>query len=240
MFIIGKVKLQDVFWQLILGSAEAVNPPLWYLADLIFLTLLYGILLPQIKNKKCKTIFVIITCVIAVFAQYSGINYLCFSDLEYEQKYTLGRVMEMVPYAGIGILLAIYLHGNFWEKWYVQLVLWLFIIISVCVTKNISLGFFYQGAQRIESTTLIIMAFIVLPVHYLPSEILVAIESLGKCALGVYCIHWNVGKILLSVNSIVGFEVHGKMLALLIYIISFLAVYLLSKIPSNFINKLIS
>lgn len=240
LFIGGKVKVQDVFWQLILGSVETVNPPLWYLADLIFLTLLYGILLSRIKNKKYKTIFVIITCAIAIFTQYSGVNYFCFSDLAYEQKYTLGRVMEMIPYAGIGILLAIYMRENFLEKWYVQLVLWMFIIISVHVTQDMPLGFFYQGMQRIESTTLIIVAFIAFPIHMLPSKILILFEELSKYTLGVYCVHWNVGKILLAVNSAIGFELRGKGLALFIYIISFLVIYMLSKIPSKFIKKVIS
>ena len=36
------VSVMDLLWQLLLGSSPTLNPPLWYQADMIILTIIYS------------------------------------------------------------------------------------------------------------------------------------------------------------------------------------------------------
>ena len=95
---------KDLLWQIIFGSDRYLCPQLWYLFDLIILTVVFrGIFLLCDKHAWH---FIIVLGIVALGIQYSGINYRLFGGYEYELRYSTGRLAEVFPLACIGLLLA--------------------------------------------------------------------------------------------------------------------------------------
>ena len=90
--------------QLFLGST--FNAPMWFQINLIVLTFLAALTFLKLPEKIA--IAVAAVCMIfTVIAQYSGLNFSLFGGIEYAfNRYTLGRLCEMVPVAGAGLLFA--------------------------------------------------------------------------------------------------------------------------------------
>jgi cytochrome c biogenesis protein CcdA len=102
---------KDFLLQLAFGSDRNLCPPLWYLFDLIFLTSVFWII-----NKYWGNYVWYIIPTMGIFAlclQYSGINYHLFGNLVYEIRWTLGRIIEVLPYACIGTIMS---HFNMVER----------------------------------------------------------------------------------------------------------------------------
>ena len=94
----------DLLWQLLLGHSEKINPfnvvsvcVDCYYGSFIFFFLLFF--------RKDLGIYYFFNKYFCIWLQYTGINYDYFSRVSFEVRYPLGRLTEMIPYAGIGIIL---------------------------------------------------------------------------------------------------------------------------------------
>ena len=94
---------KDLLWQLSLGSDRYLCPPLWYQFDLVVLTVTVWIVY-RYFNKYLWYIISLLG-LMSIGAQYFGLNYYLFGKYEYEVCYPLGRIMEVLPLAIIGLTL---------------------------------------------------------------------------------------------------------------------------------------
>ena len=233
---------KDLILQILTGESPRLCPQLWYQEVLIFLTALFYIVYHYFSKKKAM----MITCLLmlyGIFMQYSGINYLLFSGLPYEAMYILGRTLEMLPYAFWGIVFAEFLLMNRVSdnKFYI-----LIIGLTVCILLyNINFfvvcdkGFGYQGVNYIVMAIATVITFMAIPETVIPSYIQHVIDNVARYTLGIYCIHWGIGKYLNLFFENVSIRTNTLRECVLIFIISLLISVFIERIPMKFCKKLV-
>ena len=68
--------IRALFWQLVTGHAYHVNAPLWYMAVLIWITVLFYVLF--LNNSKGSIYIVHVLSFVVLIMQYTGFNYSLF------------------------------------------------------------------------------------------------------------------------------------------------------------------
>ena len=91
-------------WQLLTGSNEQLNPAMWFQTDLILLTVIFSLLFAWLKPKLSYGI-ILLVATICLILQYGGMNYALFEPLQTEIKYSLGRIVEVWPFAAAAVCL---------------------------------------------------------------------------------------------------------------------------------------
>lgn len=235
--------ISDLIWQLSFGSSENLNPPLWYMFDLIVLTILFSILFKIVKNTKYSNYIVYGIIIISIILQYSEINYKLFCNMRYEMKWPLGRIIEMIPYAGIGIIISRKNILNKLKNDCIKVILivspLILILLKFEIFTNFN-GFGYHGIYRIILASLVIIIFYVIPFEKMYKSICNSIVSISRYAMEVFCMHYIVGKILNYIYLKVQLDINTFSECIIIYIICLIISLLISKIPIKFCEKLVT
>lgn len=232
----------ELLKQILLGVG--INNPLWFSFDLIIISCFF-IFLYKI-NKGIPLYLLLITFVLAVVLQNTNINYYIFTE-----KITFlsgGRLSEMLPYAIIGAIISHYkVYERLENNWKVFITL-LVISVMIFISKN-SLytpnGFNYQGMYRIISTTCLVSFFYFMPIAKIPCVFKQIIEFLSKYTMGVYFSHYPIGRIVvLYIDKTSDMAIVDKVImycerTLIIYVLSFLLCFFVSKIPNKTIKELV-
>lgn len=223
---------KDLGWQLLMGCSRNLNPPMWYQFDLILLTVLFAILFKIMFSKRIYFFFIIfIGCLVF---QYSGINYRLFSRYVYEVKYPLGRIVEMLPYAclGIGINELRIFEKIKSNKIISQVVLIIFCVLGI-VVDNICKpkGFGYQGLQWITLGSICVINLYICPFDKISVKVKKVLVIISEYTLGIYCMHFGVGQILNGIFTKLNWETGTFVECILIYIICFVNAMIIAKIP---------
>lgn len=182
--------------------------------------------------------------------QYSGVNFCLFSNLREEVKYPLGRICEMIPYAVIGVLLyKINIEKLISNRRFLIIIfaIFLFGFSAYCMKNNlfIPIGFYYSGFPYILLTLSILIVGFSLNFIMKKQTIVKFIKIITNFTLGIYCMHLMVGKILLTIISILGFEsyiygMYSLVFCIVVYIICYFLCYLINLIPNRFTKMLVS
>ena len=96
-----KISLNDLKIQLMTG--HCFMTVLWFQYNLIFATLLMGIIIFLSLNNSISIMFNL--CIFAFYFQYSNINYNVLSKYGYYKQYTFGRFSEIMLYCIIGFII---------------------------------------------------------------------------------------------------------------------------------------
>lgn len=235
--------ISDLGWQLFLGCSRNLNPPLWFQADLIILTLLFwGISRLMSIDKSVNVIFGLI--VISLFVQYSGINYRFFGELEYESRYTCGRIFEMIPFACIGLIISYY---KIEKKLYrvrrtciMLSICFLALLIRFPIFSDVDLQFTYAGLNVICAASFVVLIFLLIPFHRLPLIVLNCIRGGVKYTAGIYYLHYGIGKIVMSFLSEIGFQKGTFMQCMLILIICYIISFIIFQMPFKICKQLVT
>ena len=245
-----KIPLTDLLWQTLFGSDRYLNPPLWYMYDLIIVMFLFLAIFKHYKKYSFEIISVL--GILSLFTQYSGLNYKFISPLRYEMCYTIGRIVEMIPYAIIGLIIGLKENNLFAivEKARIFRVLAVFTIIFISFVLLAlkrgyfsAEGFYYQGMKLIVKSTLIFL-FVYRFVNierYIPI-LKGAIRFLAKYSLGIYCIHFAVGKYWNIFSDLIGKpELKNTILGcIIIYLVCLVLSYVISKLlPTKYARMLV-
>ena len=188
VFFDGKihVSIKDLMWQLLLGTSPVLDPPLWYLFDLIVCSFVM-LLICRLGRYK----FYLISLVLfgSFVLQYTDVNWSLFNGFRYEVKWPLGRLLEMLPYTCAGGLLA---HSKVFEKEHGNTLLIFAIFMLYLILGNyrsmiaLKHGFMYQGAPLFLHTILIFAFFHLVLLEKSDVKYIKAIEFLSKYSLGVF------------------------------------------------------
>lgn len=239
------VRWSSLGWQLLGGTCFAIGPQMWFIADLLWLTVLFFAIGRFLSGGRGLAVLAGLFLGAAAFS-YSGLNYLCFKDLPYECRYFFGRFFEMIPYAAVGCALS-RCRGAFdsvrlgvrWLLVVSGLALFLFAIYNIVFTLPPGLG--YQGLQRMLQALPLLAAAYFLPTNHVPRGLTVVIVYLSKFTMGVYLVHFALGRVLESF-LLPRFGLAGGDLleCLVIFAASILICILISFIPSRQIRALVT
>lgn len=246
---INNIHLTDLLWQIVLGADRFLNPPLWYMYDLIIVMLIFIGIFKYCRKHSFEILIILLF--VSIFMQYSGLNFHFFSPLRFEVCYTLGRISEMFPYAVIGLAIGAKENNLFFEgveKLRKLNIVIVFIFLFVCYIL-ISLkrggflaeGFDYHGIKLILLSTFIFLfvyKFVIVN-KFIPFW--GTIRWLAKYTLGIYCLHIAIGKYWYILLDFIGkSEAKGTIFGcVIIYLLSLVLSYGISKIPTNYARSLV-
>lgn len=211
--------------------------------DLIILTVFFTILFKVVKNTKYSTYIVYGAIIISIILQYSEINYKLFSDMRYEMKWSLGRITEMISYASIGIIISRKNILNKVKNDWIKVILIVSPLILILLNFEIFInpnGFGYQGIYRIILAISVVILFYIIPFEKMHESICNIIVKSSKYAMGIFCMHYIVGKILNYIYLKMQFNINTFVECIIIYAICIIISFLISKIPAKFCKKLVT
>ncbi len=230
----GSVKL--LLWQIFTGHSPKLNSTMWFQTDLIAATALVILLFHRCTDRRALTVMGVLAALCMLF-QYSGLNYALFSPLRYELKYPLGRFFEILPMAAAGLLLARFKAVARMGR--AAPLICAAGIAAVCLLPLPGAeGFGYGGVYLLLMGTLCAMLAISLPLRSVPEKAKAILLFLSRHTMGVYCMHRMTGNLLRTVFPRFGLQTEGFAFCLLIYLLTFLACELLSRMPMRWLREL--
>lgn len=236
------VSLTDLKWQLLLGSSPQLNPPLWYQADLIILTIIFGIFFLTMKKGTALKVLWILTAV-SLALQYSGMNEILFGDFRYEVRYSAGRLVEMVPLATIGLSLAVTpvidQLKKYWKTVCVSVVVAAMLIAKYQMLGRNTPGFGYGGLCLMVMGSLLFLFAYVLPGFRFPAVVKKIIRQLGKYTFGIYCLHYGVGACMNMILKKIGMNYNTFLECIIIWVICYVVCFILDQIPNRYVKMLV-
>lgn len=231
-----QLRFKDFLLQLFFGSD--INPPMWFLVDLIILSILFYSIFYFCKGEKGIIVSIILSG-ISIWMQYSGINFQQWSIFSDYVKWTMGRLIELIPVATLGVIFSFYeVEKKLLEHRYV--------IFSGCVVSLILLhryqfflfcdGFQYQGIYYLVIACFLSSLFYVFPFEKIPKWVCVLFNKWSSFNVGIIAIHYMVRSML---YTFFGWEQERLSLgkSLLVYGISMFISILGANIPIKIIRK---
>ena len=241
-FVIRFTK-KDLLLQALFGSDRYLCPQFWYQFVLIVFTILIWLIFRFCDKYAVKIL--IILGLLALFLQYSEINYRLFCRFEFEFWYPMGRLAESLPYAVVGVLL---LHRAIPAKTrkhrYYAVFITAVLIMILSYTKFIpdpEYGFNYCGIQLIVFTISVFILIYAIPFEKLHDPIKLALIVLSKYSFGVFCIHLGIGMVWERIICYYLYINTGSFIeCVMIYLVSLALSILIYKIPVKFTKLLVT
>ena len=237
-----KINISSLFWQLFTGHSMYINPTMWFQIELIIITALFFFIFNKLGEKKGIITITILTC-ICLFLEVTEINRLMFGELRYELKYPLGRLIEMIPYASIGIYLKyfkIYERINNYKKIVLPLSIVMFCLGFIIPFHQYN-DFGFSGFCKPYLAIWIITFAILFPFNSFPKIFKLVANQISKYTLGIYCSHRLIDTLLKIIINDYYLSINSFARCILLYLICYLLCFAISHIPSkhNVITNLI-
>ena len=245
--ILWPISFPTLINQLLTGFP--LNNPLWYLASTLWICILFWIIKLVIRNKNIFLIVISVLAVSCIVLQYTGLNYQIFNPLDANVKYTLGRTIEMIPYASIGISLSLALPylTKLSAKWHVILFVGSMLLVSGVITLKTfvidykPLGFDFPGVYLILCACLLVLSAFTNPLNYIKSEkFRRVIKWVTSFTLGIYCMHVVIGRFVEWAFISLNIATYSTLMALLTYLVCYLISFLIWLIPNKIVRQTVS
>ena len=224
--------VDDLLWQMTTGHSELLNPSMWYQSVLLILTLAFFY---TFRKPVRQNALVILTLLCGAFVmEYAGLNEYLFGDMRYELKYPLGRVAEMVPFAVMGYACARY---GLLERLPAGRVLAVALPVIVSVMAMIylydekNLGFGYSNIFYVPAALGLVVAVWYIPFPHVGESVLRVLRFLSSFTLGIYCMHRLVMAFVQPAGRMIFPGLGAFGLCVITDIVSFIASWLISKLP---------
>lgn len=201
LFYVGltnkEMGLEYLLSQLLLG--HSINFTMWFLNVLLFLTVLWTIVF-SLAGMKSRIISLLVLTAISFYLQYSGLYSMWFSPLDWDVRYPLGRLIEMIPYMCGGSIIGLVgiperRRLNVWLVCAVLLIMMIWVYEKEWLPVSGSFG--YSGVPVLFLSVVFAAVFILFPFDYVirNKKLLAAVEFVSKYTIGIYCLHLLVGNI---------------------------------------------
>ena len=243
--------IADIIWQVTFG--HCYNQATWFQVVLILLTL-FILLLVRFFRKGVVVIAFVITY-ISLIIQYREFGVAFFKSIDwpkevlgtyfsnYYVEFTLGRLIEMVPYMTIGIMIPVMIR-KVTNK---SVVIIIAIVSMICFFVNEPVfnsieGYGYQGGKLIILASLSFVLFFLLPFQALPEKVKQLIVGISKHTMGIYYVHNLVGFICYHSALVQFLRMREKSVydCCVIFLISLTVSVLGSKVPLKMIREAMS
>ena len=230
----GSLKL--LLWQIFTGHSPKLNSTMWFQTDLIAATALVILLFCRHSDRIALGIITGLAAV-CLLLEYTGINHMLFSPLRYELKYPLGRFFEIFPMVCAGLLIArCDLIGRMGRA--APLIAAAGIAAVCLLPLPEAPGFDYQGLYLLLMGCFCAVLAISLPLRSLPAWGERFILLLSRHTMGIYCMHRMTGNLLRTFFPRLGLNTDSFSFCLLIYLLSWLACEVLSRMPWRWMREL--
>lgn len=234
---------KDLLWQLLTG--HSYNAPLWYMYDLIILTMMFNIIFMFVKKRhNIMLLFLFVISIVYLYFGWNGVFY----ELMRELKWTLGRLAEMLPYSIIGLLAGI--NSDKLEKIQYSHKLAglgiLFVLGIICRRLEtmgkiwIEFNYGYAGLGLLFKSLLIFGIFLFvsdIPISKKGEKIIIKIS---QYTLGIYCMHVLVGESLNLFLEIQKISIDKFRIGVTIFVLSYILSWGISKLPIKGIKSFVS
>ena len=225
-----------LLWQIFTGHSPKLNSTMWFQTDLIVLTALVILLFSRLSERGALGIMAVLAGACLIF-QYSGLNEALLLPLRYELRYPIGRFFEVLPMAFAGLWIArsdaVGRMGRAAP---------LICIAAFAALRFLPLpsapGFENQGLRPLLTGSVWAMLAISLPLRSLPEKARDVLAVLSRHTMGIYCMHRMTGNLLRMVFPRFGLKTDSLGFCLLIYLLSWLACELLSRMPWRWMREL--
>lgn len=200
-------KLGMLFSQLIFGAPA--NSPLYFMSVLIVCTVVIHMVWNTCKDVRGRVIILTVITGVCFWCQYSGANGKMWSFFELPHKITMGRVVELMPYACVGVLFSMMRGGH-------NKVLWPLSVLGLVIgiffrATNFELsfaGYNYGGAVRflISSSLFLLIALLGEWFKWPYMRLNNIVLMLSSLTAGIYYSHKIIGEVvvrLIKTNSVV-------------------------------------
>ena len=196
--------VKDFLWQVALGhSAHLSLTQFWFHTDLLILTAVFFLSFRLVRTPRATVYFALAAIAVGYSVQYSQAAMTAlFDGMPFEARYPLGCVFSMLPYAGVGLLLASVKDrldaASSGIRWAVALMgLWLVVwVVYAPVAPRPASVVGYEGVNMSLIAWGMMAVFYYIPFDRLPSICSKTVLFLSKYCMGVYCIHHLMGKVL--------------------------------------------
>ena len=150
--------IDSYIYQLLFCTNPYINRTLWYQIDLLILTVLFYSLYKYISLEKINIILWILI-ILCLFLQYSGLNELVFNSFRYEIRFSIGRLIEIIPFACIGLLLGNKdLNKIKTKRWYVMIISIILFLVTMNIQRFIECdGYGFSGFDYIIYAVLLFL-----------------------------------------------------------------------------------
>lgn len=190
--------LRDLVMQLLFGSNERLNAPLWFLWEVIVLTIGF-VIIHKIFKKYTKYVLIILM-VASYVIQYMNLTAFLYLRFSYEIQGAVGRFFEVLPVACMGYIIAEFDLPEKLKKikgiWILFIVLAIVCIVFVEKIPTPFITFAYAGIKHLIVSTLLFLGLYTMPFEKCPEYIKKAIKWLSGYTMGIYFLHWMVGRVL--------------------------------------------
>lgn len=232
------IALRDLILQIIYGAD--LNPPFWFLSTMLCIYILFYFVFLFFKNDSGICIIIGI-CAFSIYMQYSGKNYFMFVDFPEYCKWTIGRFNELIPIAGLGVIMSYYNVMNILNRHrkvaIISSLLGCIIVTSFDLFQSCA-GYYYQGIMYIFLPAFISIIFYLLPGDRIPQMIQNGINFCSGYTIGIIGFHFLVRTCLVMLLG------NANRLSLgwsfIVYVISFLLSLLGGIIPIKMIRECIT
>ena len=216
---------------------------MYYNWIIILITMLYSTIFFHYSKKQTFFFLGIVCCITSPLILY-GKHYDILSILPYEMRYSLGRLIELYPTAFLGLLLS---HINFqnikdrlakseiFHLFYLVLIyegFWILLAYHEHKYLFSNKNFGYANPEQIIIATLLFIIGYFFKGNSLSEKIRNNISFIAKYTMGIYCVHFIVGLYTQVLFFKLGMNVkHTFSFSIIVFIISFICVYSMSKLP---------
>ena len=244
-YALGEVNsIKPLFWQIFTGHSNQLNATMWFQVVLIILTMLFWGIFCYCSTGMALSVVGGLG-IIALIIQYSGLNYIMFNSLSFELKYPLGRMVEMLPYASLGICLKYF---GILDKVKQQKKVWLIFTILLYIISRFlpsAPGFGYSGISLIAFALAIVVVTYCSSSSNVPYIVSVIVERLSRYTLGIYCMHRLIEYLFFKTNILAGamskIRIEGTFVkCIIIYFLCYVISAILNQIKCKLIKGLVN
>ena len=181
---------KDLLLQYLTGYR--IHLPLWYLLDLLILTIFYTIIFYIFKKNYVRILIKIL--IISYLIQYYEINYIIFSDLTIHLR-TLARIIDMLPISITGLILSSFKLLLILKKNIIKNFFCFIIIFSFIYNYNFNIfgnfkGFLYSGIKNNLAAISLFSIFSLIPFEKIKNpKIQFLLRKISSYTGGIYYFH---------------------------------------------------
>ncbi len=231
--------IMDLLIAIVSGCRQNTNPSTWFQAVLIILTVFYCLVF-RLFNKSTAWIIVHLSVVFAMMIQADGRYYHFFEYQSYEVMNTIGRIFEVMPYAGLGLILKrIDIFERLKDRRYIAIVVSAFLFIGGFYFTFPQYEGFFAGFYPIYMGLFLFLIFLLLPLENVSSEMRKVIYHVTRFTLGVYCAHRLVYGIMDIVYELLHLEPKAFTRCIMTYLACYIMSVIMSKIPIRVFRRMV-
>lgn len=242
----GIVDTEVTWWhlsnQLFLG--HSYNYPMWFMNVLLFLTIIWGLVF-VIPGKKPRMAVLAVLAAVSFYLQYSGIYWDWFNPLGWEERYPLGRLIEMMPYMCVGSMIGMYgLHRISRIELWIPLSLATGVMVLTRIENMLPTAnsFGYGGLTLLILSVSFASVFILFPSGIFRGEGWLAkgIVYVSRYTMGIYCLHVMLGNLIANIRPKLFPSVGDYICCVMVFVVGLGICLLIDRLPLKWLRHTVS